>query len=272
MQPKPGFLVLVASLCAVFLLAGSAAAKWSVEPGSEVRNAFGVAAGNRAHQCPGACGAGCSDTCEETVSYECTDSTSLQRVVTYACGTHQGCRDHDDCLDACLANGAVGGSCQTQCDQQVIQSYGIDAVSWLRGGGPYDGQVSYQYTRDNADALEPAYRCPSGSSVQCGATAGCLAANGALVDPVFDSYPTAAGAMRVSDFRSGPACGASVCAPGIDIKVTGADACAPGNCTQFGMEFDYQKRIPPRRSSAPHPPAVATMTSSAICSSSAAMR
>ena len=241
---QPSLLFFAMLMSASLLLPDSALAKWSVEPGAEVRNAFGVQAGHRAHQCPGACGAGCTDTCEKAVSYECADSERLRRVVTYTCGTHQGCRDHDDCLDTCVANNAVGGECQAKCDQTVIQSYGIDAVSWLRGGGPYDGDVSYQYTRDEPDALEPEHRCPDGSSIQCGATASCVADNGAAVDPVFDSYPTAAGAMRVSGFRSGPACGSSVCAAAIDIQVTGADACSGGSCTRFGMEFDYQDADP----------------------------
>lgn len=242
---KLSLLILTVSLIALFLSAESVLAQWSIEPGAEVRNAFGVKAGHRAHRCPGACGAGCADACEKTVSYECTDSNRLRRVVTFACGTHQGCRVHDDCLDACVASNAVGGDCQSQCDSEVVQQYGFEsAMSWLRGGGPYDGQVRYQYTRDDPGALEPTYRCPEGSTTSCGAEAGCLAANGAAVDPMFDAYPSGAGAMRISRFRSGPACGDGVCTTAIDIQVTGAEACTNGSCTRFGMEFNYENADP----------------------------
>jgi len=237
-------LSIIASLVIPFSSMDSAFANWSVAPGSEVRNAFGVQAGTRAHQCPGACGAGCPDSCEKSVAYECSGPGTLRRVVTYTCGTHPGCRTHDDCLDSCLASGAVGGGCQTQCDQQAVQTHGLDAVSWLQGGGPYDGEVRYEYTRDAADAAEASYQCPAGSRLQCGAEAACLADNGSRVDPMFASYAGAAGAMRLTNFRSGPACGERVCAAAEDIRVTGQDACAQGDCSRFGMEFDYRNADP----------------------------
>jgi len=238
-------IVMLAASLGCLVTAGWALANWSVAPGAEVRNAFGVQAGSRAHQCPGACGAGCTDQCEKSVTYECVDADRLRRVVTYACGTHAGCRVHDDCLDACLDSKAVGGDCQSKCDTEVVQQYGAEsALSWLRGGGPYDGQVSYQYTRDAAGALEPAYRCPAGATRQCAGMVGCIAANNTPVDPVFDSYPTGPGAMQISEFRSGPACGERVCATGFDIPVSGTEECVGGNCTRFGMEFDYRNADP----------------------------
>ena len=227
------------------LVAVVSSAQWAAQPGATVRNDFGPKVGNRANQCRGACGAGCPDSCTSTVSYECLDAAQLRRVVTYACGTHQGCRVHDDCLDACLLNGAQGGGCQTQCDSQVMEQYGFNALSWLKGGGPYDGQVSFEYTRDAVDALEAAYRCPDGASRQCASNSGCVAADGTRVDPVFDSYPAAgAGAMRISALRTGLACGEGVCDQTSNIKVTGSDVCAAGNCTRFGMEFDYENADP----------------------------
>jgi hypothetical protein len=127
----------------------------------------------------------------------------------------------------------------------VIQSYGFEpAMSWLRGGGPYDGKVRYQYTRDEPEAAEPVYRCPDGSAPRCGDDTGCATADGTSVDPMFDSYPGVPGAMRVVDFRSGPACGDAVCAPAIDIPVTGADSCGQGQCSRFGMEFRYENADP----------------------------
>jgi hypothetical protein len=234
-------LVFVALLAAI-----PAAAQFSAEPGATVRNAFGPQAGNSANRCRGACGAGCPDSCAQTVSYECMDSSQLRRIVSHECGTHQGCRVHDDCLDACSQNSAQGDNCQAQCDAAAMERFGIESsASWLIGGGPYDGQISFEYTRDAPGALEPAYRCPDDANRQCAGSAGCAAANGVPVDPVFDTYPAAgANAIRISDFRAGPACGDGVCEQSATIAVTGADSCVRGSCTRFGMEFDYQNADP----------------------------
>ncbi|UCG74109.1 MAG: hypothetical protein JSV45_06970 [Chromatiales bacterium] len=228
------------------LMATPGAAQWSAEPGATVRNAFGPQAGRKANQCRGACGAGCPDTCAKTVTYECQDSGQMRKVVIYDCGTHQGCRVHDDCLDACLQNGNQDGVCQQACDADVMQRYGFpSSASWLKGGGPYDGRINFEYTQDAPGTLEPAYRCPDGASQQCLGSVGCVAANGTRVDPVFAAYAGAgAGAMRVSAFRAGPACGDRVCEQSANIQVTGADSCAGGRCTRFGMEFDYENADP----------------------------
>jgi len=238
-------LLLSALAIMALLVATSAAAQWSADPGATVRDAFGPQAGIKANQCRGACGGGCPKSCDKAVSYECTDGSRLRQVVTYECGTHQGCRVHDDCLDACLQSGAQGGNCQQQCDADVMQRFGFEsATSWLMGGGPYDGQISFEYTRDAPNALEPAYRCPDGASRQCGGSAACTA-SGKRVDPVFDAYPAAgANAMRVSAFRSGLVCGDSVCQQATDIQIYGEDSCAGGDCTRFGMEFDYRNADP----------------------------
>lgn len=236
---------------AIFVLLATAPASvpastgWAAEPGTTVRNAFGpVGGGGKANQCRGACGAGCPKTCDKTVSYECTDSSRLRRVITYQCGTHQGCRVHDDCLDRCMQSGQ-GSSCSSQCDADVMQNFGFEkSGSWMIGKGPYDGKINFEYSLDAPGALEPAYSCPDGASRQCSGRAGCTI-NGAWIEPVFDSYPGAgAGAMRVSAFRSGPACGDRVCEQSHEIRVTGTDSCAGGNCTRFGMEFDYRNADP----------------------------
>lgn len=238
---------LSSGLVIIFLLTASpATAQWTAEPGATVRNAFGPQSGIKANQCRGACGGGCPDSCEKTVSYECTEPARLRRVVTYDCGTHPGCRVHDDCLDACIQNGTAVRECSSQCDADVMQRFGLESsASWLTGGGPYDGRISFEYTRDAPDALEPAFRCPAGASRQCGATTGCKTAAGAWVDPVFDSYPeSGSSAMHVSNFRSGPACGDSVCSQATDIDIDGADECPGGRCSRFGMEFDYENADP----------------------------
>ncbi len=231
---------------AALLAAIPAAAQWSAAPGATVRNAFGPQAGNKANQCRGACGAGCPDTCKKTVSYECLESGAFRQVVTYDCGTHRGCRVHDDCLDACLQSNAGGGNCAARCDEQVMENYGFEKTfAWLDGDGPYDGRINFEYTQDAPGAQEPTYRCPDGASRQCLGSAGCVAANGTRVKPVFAAYADAgARAMRVSAFRAGPACGDSVCAQSADIRVTGEDSCAGSRCTRFGMEFDYENADP----------------------------
>ena len=238
----------LATLLAILLLAGSPATVESAEkPGSTVRNAFGPEVGHLTNQCRGACGAGCPDSCDKSVSYECIDGARLLlRVVSYECGTHEGCRTHDNCLDVCLKGGAGSGDCQSQCDADAIQDFGAEkTISWLGGGGPYDGKTIFEYTRDASYELEPAYHCPQGSSRQCGTNTGCKTATGKWVEPVFDTYPQAASsAMRISDFRAGPACADKVCTQTADIEITGNDSCDDGPCTRFGMEFDYKNANP----------------------------
>ncbi len=237
----------LATLLAILLLAGSPATVESAEkPGATVRNAFGPEVGHLTNQCRGACGAGCPDSCDKSVSYECIDGARLLKVVSYECGTHQGCRTHDNCLDACLKGGTGSGDCQSQCDANAIQDFGPEkTISWLGGGGPYDGKTIFQYTRDASYELEPAYHCPQGSSRQCGKNAGCETTAGKWVEPIFDTYPQAgAGAMRISDFRAGPACADKVCTQSADIEITGNERCDDEPCTRFAMEFDYENANP----------------------------
>ena len=216
----------------------------SSEPGTTVRNIFGPDVGMGANECRGACGGGCPDSCSIQVSYECLGSTQLRRVEAFSCGTHPGCREHDDCLDECLATNPQSGDCGSQCDTRAMEEYGLESsASWMLGDGPYDGEITFEYTRHAPAALEPAYRCPGDAKRQCGESASCIASNGDRVDPVFESYPQGKkGAMQISGFRSGPLCANnsdSVCAHSENIRVTGADSCPRGGCTRFGMEFDY---------------------------------
>jgi len=221
-----------------------AAAQWAAEPGTTTRNAFGPAAAGKANQCRGACGSGCPGSCDKEVSYECQGDAQLRRVEAYSCGTHQGCRVHDDCLDACLQNSSQAGECQTQCDAQVMERFGFESsASWLIGRGPYDGQINYEYTIAAPAAAEPAYHCPEGASRQCGGSPGCATADGTAVEPVFENYPAAKG-MRVSAFRSGSVCGDKVCQQTATIEVWGEDTCSGGSCTHYGMEFDYANADP----------------------------
>ena len=127
-----------------------------------------------------------------------------------------------------------------------MERFGFESsASWLIGGGPYDGKATFEYTRNGPAAPEPAYRCPTGATRQCGDSAVCTAADGRSVDPVFDTYPSAStNAMRVSDFSSGLVCGEKVCQQTANIEVYGEDSCPGGSCTRFGMEFDFTNADP----------------------------
>ncbi len=239
-------------LPAIFLitlmLPFAAAAQWAAQPGETVRNGFGPLKGESASMCRGACGLGCPGSCKTRVSYECLGSDRLTRVKTYICSTHQGCRDHDDCLDACMQKGADRMECDAQCHSEAVDAWGIQfATSWASGGGPFDGPpIFFQYTQDAPNAPEAAFRCPEGSTIQCGKSKGtCFAASGGLAEPVFDSYPSAgAGAMRIAGFKSGPLCNDRVCEQSTLIRITGRDLCERGQCTKYGVEFDYENADP----------------------------
>lgn len=238
------FVLMVVSL----LYPALASAQWAASPGETVRNSFGPMRGEMASRCRGACGPGCPSACEQQVTFECLDSERLLRVDTYICETHQGCRDHDDCLDRCTRDRAAGFDCDTYCHTEAVNAYGFPhATSWASGGGPFDGPpIIFEYTRHTPAAPEPAFRCPDDAQLQCSGGMGqCLAVSGASVDPLFDSYPSAGpGAMRISGFRAGPLCGDSVCEQSTLIRVTGRDSCERGRCTRYGVEFDYANADP----------------------------
>ena len=221
----------------------------SAASGATVRNVFGPDVGLAANQCRGACGGGCPKSCTLEVSFECMGSTQLRRVEAFTCGTHKGCREHDDCLDTCLQKNPDSADCQSVCDATAMQLYGFEySASWALGKGPYDGETTFEYTRHGPAELEPAYRCPDGAKRQCGDSSACIAANGSRVDPVFDAYPAAnSRGMRISALRTGPLCAGGadkVCEQSANIRMTGADACPGGSCTRYGMEFDYVNADP----------------------------
>jgi len=233
----------------VFLVLDPSAARSSAEPGATVRNAFGPEVGLGANQCRGACGGGCPRSCEIVVSYECMGESQLRRVEAFTCGTHQGCREHDDCLDNCLLNNPESRDCQPQCDAEAMKKYGFEkATPWLLGKGPYDGEITFEYTRHAPAELEPAYRCPPGAIRRCGKVVPCVGPHGHTVDAIFDSYPAAkANAMHISGLLAGPLCvngDDRVCEQSLNIRVVGADTCPGGGCTRFGVEFDYRNADP----------------------------
>jgi hypothetical protein len=246
--------VTILLLMALFL-PHMAKAQWSSMPGEQVRNAFGISQGQLARTCRGACGPDCPNSCTASIHFECVGTENLRRVRSYTCGTHQGCREHDDCLDRCSQQRAQGFDCESQCHAEAVTDFGLgQAASWAAGAGPFDGEVLYEYTRDAPDAPEAAYRCPAGASLECGQETGQCIDDGVAVAPIFDSYPeSSADALRVAGFRSGRVChdGANpsgVCETVVDIQVNGSEQCPRGGasapCTWYGFEFDYQNADP----------------------------
>ena len=239
---------LLVPLLLALMLPVAAAAQWSAQPGETVRNGFGPLKGESASMCRGACGLGCPSSCKTRVSYECAESDRLIQVKSYICSTHQGCREHDDCLDACEKRGIEGMDCDAYCHAEAVETYGVEnAVAWAAGGGPTDGPpIFFQYTHESPNLPEPAFRCPEGSELQCGRKKGsCMIAGVGNVEPVFDSYPAAGpGAMRIAGFKSGHLCGEAVCEQTTLIQVAGRDNCERGPCTRYGVEFDYEDADP----------------------------
>jgi hypothetical protein len=105
--------------------------------------------------CRGACGSGCPDTC-----IDCPDIVrcfadpadgNAHRFLHYTrvieCGTHAGCRYHDDCFDMCAEKydeESVIAPCHDACSAQIVQWYGAaKGASWMLGYGPYDGYLLY---------------------------------------------------------------------------------------------------------------------------------
>lgn len=115
----------------------------SMPPGSPVDP--GIASGST---CRGACGGDCPSTCMPLPTrMVCEDdAASCQHVdctlTGVSCGTHAGCREHDDCYDACAAAGE-GFACRRACDVQCLDHYGLPCLGWARGHGPYDGTRDY---------------------------------------------------------------------------------------------------------------------------------
>lgn len=107
-------------------------------------------------KCRGACGPDCPDTCvdQDDVSlciaddsgkcfYLCTYSDVLQ------CGSHESCRVHDDCYDACVEEKGETlycplGFCHCGCDWGCFWNYDlISCAQWKFGYGPTDRKILY---------------------------------------------------------------------------------------------------------------------------------
>ncbi|MBI4776723.1 MAG: hypothetical protein HY788_21515 [Deltaproteobacteria bacterium] len=122
-----------------------------------------------AAKCRGACGADCATgnnkACKpikteiECLKDETTDEYSgmSQKWVTYECGSHPGCREHDDCFDTCNRTYGCGswraGFCRhntstnsyiSGCDTLASQKWGaINCIKWAQG---YEGLEKFDRT------------------------------------------------------------------------------------------------------------------------------
>ncbi|MBU1537991.1 hypothetical protein KKF84_21945 [Myxococcota bacterium] len=100
--------------------------------------------------CRGTCGGDCHEnactTHSETSTCNYDPSSNYHLTCTYStmeCGSHAGCREHDDCYDACATAGE-SWECWRGCDLECISNFGvINCGRWAFGHGPYDSQIQY---------------------------------------------------------------------------------------------------------------------------------
>lgn len=271
--------LVVILLSVALMIPRIAEAQWAAGPGETVRNVFGPTKSLKAPKCRGACGADCPSSCGAALQFECVGGGKLLRVNSYSCGTHQGCQEHDDCLDRCAQEHEAGYDCSAECHAEAVENWGLErAAPWAAGDGPFEGEpTNFQYTKYQPGGPEAFYSCPDGAKRQCSSGQGaCLAVNGS-VEPVFDTFGGGKGAVSVSDFRSGQVCltgnyPSSVCQPAVDIQISGRDYCTQPEgkkrCTWYGFELRYRNANPAEplicRSSAEKEDFLGSMVSKAI--------
>jgi len=139
--------------------------------------------------CRGACGPDCEpNNCTFTSELQCEqyengENTGLViRILTYDCGLHEGCIEHDACYDQCnetygcdtwaaafCRHAQFQGTTQIfdtgYCDQRATEKYGIhNTGAWVRGYGPQPMREVFEY-------IDPAYgkrlheeKCPVGKA------------------------------------------------------------------------------------------------------------
>jgi hypothetical protein len=124
-------------------------------------------------KCRGACGPDCPDQCKAVGTYteqyvvgRCGYAVEFPNALL--CGTHEGCRFHDACFDAAVANGEsyLFGPRHNQCNEDAVFRFGpINTKSWMTGGGPYDAwwyfvddPIVRKSWRVNAPASSPPQR------------------------------------------------------------------------------------------------------------------
>jgi hypothetical protein len=157
------------------------------------RNQFGPTGAT----CRDACGPDCPSTCDTRRYKECIDDRRYRHVTRHTCGTHQGCRDHDRCLDNCAAAGVsqegldfITAQCNRECHMLAhhwaMEQYGTArgtqyVNSWRTGGGPYTGQGTWEYTKDSPDGRERIGQCPD--CTQCWDNGRCRVLPGMRCEP-----------------------------------------------------------------------------------------
>ncbi len=112
--------------------------------------------------CRGACGPDCPPTCTHApdVVVCLPDATrSCHYTFTYhdvqECGSHLGCRIHDDCYDACACVGdCYTDPCHRNCDLQCFAVYGTTQCNeWRKGNGPFDSHIQYSMPPEISAAI-----------------------------------------------------------------------------------------------------------------------
>ena len=134
--------------------------KSALDPGAGERglapdvNVFGPGGS----MCRGACGADCEENnCgEKREEWRCVQedgrNTGYKQLwVSYTCGEHEGCVEHDECFDNCKAQFGVGswdaGFCMRGCDLQAASGYGaLQGIDWAQGYGPFENEQTYDYS------------------------------------------------------------------------------------------------------------------------------
>ena len=124
---RAGMLLTAVIFALAVLLPPDSAAQWSAGPGETVRNAFGPSKNQHVPVCRGACGMDCPSSCEQDEEFQCAGAGALIRVQTYSCGTHLGCRQHDDCLDNCSQQHGEGYDCQAECHAEAVEDAHLGA-------------------------------------------------------------------------------------------------------------------------------------------------
>lgn len=114
--------------------------------------------------CRGACGSGCPDTCQDRPDIvRCVPDPNDENAHVFVrytnvieCGTHAGCRYHDDCFDECVeeyGEESLIGPCHDACSTAIVAVYGgVNGASWLLGFGPYDGYYLYSDSPEQSDS------------------------------------------------------------------------------------------------------------------------
>ena len=106
--------------------------------------------------CRGACGPDCTrNNCTLRGTGRCESDPAGRQTgnwVTanvYSCGTHQACREHDDCYDTCnngRCDSWAAASCRRKCDLDTVSKWPAPAPYWwARGYGSFDNHIDFEY-------------------------------------------------------------------------------------------------------------------------------